>query len=129
MSITAKDFSPIDRELVEIFKFFFVELLMGHPIYNSFCFQNIPFLSSFFNAKSSTIISIAMKNLTQLNQSARFNYGKYTYVPLYDFILSNMLAKYKNLGEAIKAYCFPKLFLGGAIANSLLAGAPPMGSL
>ena len=67
-----------------------------------------------------------MKNLTQLNQPARFNYGKYTYVPLYDFILSNMLAKYKNFGEAIKAYCFPKLFLGEAIANSLLAGALPM---
>ena len=67
-----------------------------------------------------------MKNLTQLNQSARFNYGKYTYVPLYDFILSNMLAKYKHFGEAIKAYCFPKLFLGVAIANSLLACAPPM---
>ena len=67
-----------------------------------------------------------MKNLTQLNQSARFNYGKYTYVPLYDFILSNMLTKYKNFGEAIKAYCFPKLFLGKAIANSLLAGAPSM---
>ena len=32
----------------------------------------------------------------------------------------------KQLGEAIKIYCFPKLFLGEAIANSLLAGAPPM---
>ena len=102
---------------------------MGHAIYNSFFFKIFLFFHLFFNAKSSTIISIAMKNLTQLNQSARFNYGKYTYVPLYDFILSNMLAKYKNFGEAIKAYCFPKLFLGEAIANSLLAGAPPMGSL
>jgi len=34
--------------------------------------------------------------------------------------------KHEQLEEAIKFYCFPKFFLGEAIANSLLAGAPPM---
>ncbi len=34
--------------------------------------------------------------------------------------------KHEQLGEAINFYCFPKFFLGEAIANSLLAGAPPM---
>jgi len=34
--------------------------------------------------------------------------------------------KHEQLGEAINLYCFPKFFLGEAIANSLLAGAPPM---
>jgi hypothetical protein len=34
--------------------------------------------------------------------------------------------KHEQLGEAINLYCFPKLFLGEAIANSLLAGAPLM---
>jgi hypothetical protein len=34
--------------------------------------------------------------------------------------------KHEQLGEAIKIYCFHRFFLGEAIANSLLAGAPPM---
>jgi hypothetical protein len=34
--------------------------------------------------------------------------------------------KHEQLEEAIKFYCFPKFVLGEAIANSLLAGAPPM---
>jgi hypothetical protein len=34
--------------------------------------------------------------------------------------------KHEQLGEAINFYCIPKLFSGEAIANSLLAGAPPM---
>jgi hypothetical protein len=34
--------------------------------------------------------------------------------------------KHEQLGEAINFYCIPKVFLGEAIANSLLAGAPPM---
>jgi hypothetical protein len=34
--------------------------------------------------------------------------------------------KYEQLGEAINFYCIPKIFLGEAIANSLLADVPPM---
>jgi hypothetical protein len=37
--------------------------------------------------------------------------------------------KHEQLGEAINFYCFPEFFLGEAIANSLLAGAPPMNDL
>jgi hypothetical protein len=37
--------------------------------------------------------------------------------------------KYEQLWEAINFYCIPKLFLGEAIANSLLAGAPPIVSV
>ncbi len=34
--------------------------------------------------------------------------------------------QHEQLGEAINFYCIPKFFLGEAIANSLLAGAPPL---
>jgi hypothetical protein len=34
--------------------------------------------------------------------------------------------KHEQLGEARNFYCIPKLFLGEAIANSLLTSAPPM---
>jgi hypothetical protein len=34
--------------------------------------------------------------------------------------------QHEQLGEAIHFYCITKLFLGEAIAKSLLAGAPSM---
>ena len=78
-------------------------------------------------------VKITMKNVTQLNRSARSDCEKYLYVKLYGFILPIMFSKCKNFSEAIKAYCVPKFFSGEAIANPLLAqvtheASDPVGS-